>query len=88
MELSRAQAIIELQELDTECRELKRMLFELSCDIQRDVTTVDFEHLGSVMLRLRKAEAEKSTLLEMLIAAFNFQESAQAGCESEVSKPL
>lgn len=86
MELNREQAAIKLQRLDTECCNLKMKLFELSCDIQRDVTTVDFEHLGSVMFRLRKAQAERSTLLKRLATVLNFRESAQADREGEANK--
>jgi hypothetical protein len=82
MELSVEQAASRLCDLNAECLELKIKLFELSCDIQKDFTTVDFGHLGAVMHRLKTVEAARATLLNSLSVTVS-RPSTEADGESE-----
>lgn len=82
MELSVEQAATRLSDLDAECRKLKSELFELCCDIQREFTTVDFGHVGSVMFRLKAAEAARAKLLNSLRSNTS-RNSNEADGESE-----
>jgi hypothetical protein len=81
MELSMEQAFCGLTHLDDTCCQLKNTLFDLCCQVQRDCAAVDFDYLGSIMLRLREAETERATLLQSLVASGMLNESTEAESE-------